>query len=77
MVDAAALVFALLATIGVIRRLPFAYSAYTVVSLVIFISAPKATEPLESLPRFILVLFPLWMSLALWLEKRGRSLDRV
>ncbi|HYM45624.1 MAG TPA: mannosyltransferase family protein [Solirubrobacteraceae bacterium] len=72
MVDAAALVFALIATIGVIRRLPFAYSAYTVVSLVIFTSAPKVTEPLESLPRFILILFPLQMSLAPWLDKRGR-----
>jgi hypothetical protein len=73
MVDAAALIFALFATIGVIRRLPFAYSAYTVVSLAIFTSAPKPTEPLMSLPRFILVLFPLWMSLALWLDKRGRA----
>jgi hypothetical protein len=72
MVDAAALMFAVFATIGVIRRLPFAYSAYTVVSLAILTSAPKPTEPLMSLPRFILVLFPLWMSLALWLDKRGR-----
>ena len=72
MVDAAALIFALLATIGVVRRLPLAYSAYTVVSLAILTSAPKATEPLASLPRYILVLFPLQMWLALWLEKRGR-----
>lgn len=71
-VDAAALIFAVFATIGVIRRLPPAYGAYTVVSLVILTSAPKSTEPLMSLPRFILVLFPLWMSLALWLDKRGR-----
>jgi Mannosyltransferase (PIG-V) len=73
MVDAAALIFALFATVGVIRRLPFAYSAYTVISLAIFTSAPKATEPLMSLPRFILVLFPLQMWLALWLDKRGRA----
>ncbi len=72
MVDAAALIFALLATIGVVRRLPLAYSAYTVVSLAILTSAPKATEPLASLPRYILVLFPLQMWLALWLDKRGR-----
>lgn len=73
MVDAAALIFALGATIGVMRRLPFAYSAYTVVSLAILTSAPKPTEPLMSLPRFILVLFPLQMWLALWLDKRGRA----
>jgi len=69
-VDATALIFALFATIGVIRRLPAAYSLYTVVSLAVFISAPKASEPLASLPRYILVLFPLQMALARWLDER-------
>jgi hypothetical protein len=72
LVDAAALAFALVATVGVVRHLPAAYGAYTVLSLIVFASAPKTSEPLQSLPRFILVLFPLWMWLALWLDKRGR-----
>jgi hypothetical protein len=72
MVDAAALVFALVGTVGVIRRLPPAYGAYTAVTLVVLTSAPKATEPLVSLPRYILVLFPLQMWVAAWLHQRVR-----
>jgi Mannosyltransferase (PIG-V) len=74
MLDLAALGFALIAAIGVARRLPLAYSAYTIVALVVIVSAPKASEPLVSLPRYILVLFPLQMWLAMWLdERRGRA----
>ncbi|HYM46434.1 MAG TPA: mannosyltransferase family protein [Solirubrobacteraceae bacterium] len=71
--DAAMLVLALAATIGVIRRLPFAYSAYTVITLVLLVSAPISGQPLVSLPRYILLLFPLYMSIALWLDRRGRA----
>ncbi len=70
-VDAAALVVALLATIGVIRRLPLAYSAYTVLSLVLLVSAPKSGEPLVSFPRYVLLLFPLQMAIAAWVDRRG------
>jgi hypothetical protein len=72
-IDSASLIFALLATVGVIRRLPVAYSAYTVITLAVFVSAPKPTEPLVSLPRYVLVLFPLQMWLARWLDERGRA----
>ncbi|MEA2314392.1 MAG: hypothetical protein QOI03_1084 [Solirubrobacteraceae bacterium] len=71
-VDITALGFALIATIGVLRRLPFAYGAYTIVSLVILTSAPKANEPLASFPRYLLVLFPLQMVVAVWLHDRKR-----
>ncbi len=74
LLDFAALAFALLGAVGVIRRLPLAYSGYTGVVLAVIVSAPKASEPLVSLPRYILVLFPLQMWLAVWLdERRGRA----
>jgi hypothetical protein len=65
------LVFALVATVGILRRLPIAYGAYVIVALVIPLSAPIPEEPLRSLPRFTLVLFPLWMWLATVVERRG------
>jgi hypothetical protein len=69
LVDFAALVLAVTATVGVVRRLPVAYSAYTIVALVVFVSAPKRLEPLLSLPRFVLILFPLQMAIAVWLDE--------
>ncbi len=70
LVDFAALVLAVCAAIGVVRHLPVAYSAYTIAALVVFSSAPKRLEPLLSLPRFVLVLFPLQMAIARWLDER-------
>ncbi len=66
------LVFALVAAFGVIRRLPAAYGAYVAAALALPLSFPVATQPLMSLPRFLSVLFPLFMWLALAL--RGRRL---
>lgn len=65
------LVFALVATVGVLRRLPFAYGAYVVVALGLTLSYPVDAQPLMSLPRFVLVLFPLQMWLARWVGGRG------
>jgi hypothetical protein len=77
MIDAGALIFALVATVGVVRLLPFAYSAYTVISLALLVSAPKAVEPLASLPRYILVLFPLQIWVAVWVDRRRWGLPWV
>lgn len=65
------LTFAAIAAAGVLRRLPIAYGAYVVAALLIPLSAPLPEEPLRSLPRFVLVLFPLWMWLATLVERRG------
>lgn len=65
------LVFALVATAGVLRRLPIAYGAYVLVALALTLSYPVAAQPLMSLPRFVLVLFPLQMWLARWVGGRG------
>ena len=47
------------------RRLPLAYVAYAVAALALPLSYPVAPQPLMSLPRFLLVLFPLFMWLGL------------
>lgn len=72
----ATLVFALVGTVGVLRRLPFAYGAYVAAALMLPLSYPVSPQPLMSLPRFVVVLFPIFMWLALVCEER-RITDRV
>lgn len=62
--DAAFLLFAVVATAGALRRLPLAYGAWAAVALAVPLSHPVDTQPLLSLPRFVLVLFPLHMWVA-------------
>src|SRR4051812_10898468 len=59
------LVFALVAAVGALRRLPAPYGAYVVAALALPLSFPVAPQPLMSLPRFLAVLFPLFMWVAL------------
>jgi hypothetical protein len=61
------------ATIGVLRRLPLAYGAYVLVALALPLSDPVSSQPLMSLPRFLLVLFPLGIWLAMWLSEHPRA----
>jgi len=58
------------AAAGALRRLPAAYGAYVVVALALPLSYPVAPQPLMSLPRFLAVLFPLAIWLALWMTGR-------
>jgi hypothetical protein len=64
---------ALVALAGVVRRLPPAYGAYALASLAVPLSYPVGPQPLMSLPRFVLVLFPLWMWLGWWLARHPRA----
>ena len=70
------LAFALVALAGALRRLPFAYGAYAAVALLLTLSYPVDAQPLMSLPRYVLTLFPLQMWLARWSGERGRT-DRA
>ena len=70
--DLAFVVFALVALVGVARRLPLAYAAYTAAALVVAVSAPTQYEPMMSLPRYVAVVFPLQIWLAMWAVDRGR-----
>jgi Mannosyltransferase (PIG-V) len=64
---------ALPAVVGTLRRLPLAYGAYVLAALALPLSYPVASQPLMSLPRFLVVLFPLSMWLAAWLDRRPRA----
>jgi hypothetical protein len=66
----ATLVFAVVATVGVFRRLPRAYGAWVAASLVLPLTFPVSPQPLMSLPRFVSVLFPVFMWLAVVCEER-------
>jgi hypothetical protein len=61
------------AALGVLRSLPLAYGAYVLAALALALSYPVAPQPLMSLPRFLVVLFPLTMWLAAWLAARPRA----
>jgi hypothetical protein len=64
------LLLAAAAVAGALRRLPAAYGAYVVAALALPLSFPVAPQPLMSLPRFLAVLFPLAIWLALWMTGR-------
>ncbi len=66
------LAITLVAVVGVLRRLPAAYGAYVVAALALPLSYPVGPQPLMSLPRFVAVLFPLAIWLALWMTGNAR-----
>jgi hypothetical protein len=66
------LLLALLGLVGVWRRLPAAYGVYVLAALALPLSTPVASQPLMSLPRFLVVLFPLSIWAAAWLAPRRR-----
>src|SRR5262249_4444987 len=66
------LVAAVPAVVGTLRRLPAAYGAYVVAALALPLSYPVGPQPLMSLPRFLAVLFPLFMWLGAWMADGGR-----
>ena len=70
------LCFAIAGAVGVLRRLPLAYGLYVVAALMLPLSYPVAAQPLMSLPRFVAVLFPIFMWLGAYCEER-RLTDRV
>jgi hypothetical protein len=71
------LAFALVALVGALRRLPLAYGAYAGAALAMTLSYPTDDQPLISLPRYVVVLFPLQMWLALWTSRREGRLERT
>ena len=59
--------------VGVLRMLPLAYGVYVILALALPLSYPVASQPLMSLPRFLVVLFPLSIWLAAWLTAHPRA----
>jgi len=72
LVDFGFLLLALIGTVGVFRRLPLAYGAYCLALVVMAVSAPAPLRPLASLPRYVLLLFPIQMWLGAWAHERRR-----
>lgn len=67
------LLTAIPAVVGVLRRLPLAYGLYVLAAMTVAISYPtKGLDPLTSLPRYLVVLFPMGMWLAAWLTEHPR-----
>jgi hypothetical protein len=67
------LVAAIPALVAVLRRLPAAYGVYAIVALALPLSYPVSGQPLMSLPRFLVVLFPLSIGSAAWLCEHPRA----
>jgi len=65
------LLFGVVACWGTLRRLPPAYGTWVAVALLVPLSFPVGPQPLMSLPRFLAVLFPIFMWLALVCDERG------
>jgi hypothetical protein len=68
------LLAAIPAAIGALRLLPPAYGVYALAALALPLSYPVGPQPLMSLPRFLVVLFPLNMWLAVRLVPLPRAL---
>lgn len=56
---------------GAARRLAPAHAAYAIAALALPLSYPASPQPLMSLPRFVLVLVPLFLVLGAWLARAG------
>jgi mannosyltransferase PIG-V len=67
------LIAAVPAVVGVLHRLPLAYGGYVIAALALPLSDPVRAQPLMSLPRFLVVLFPLNIWFAAWLAERPRA----
>ena len=72
LIDFAFLAFALVGLIASWRRLPFAYFAYTLALLAEGLSYPTQMDALVSFPRYLLVMFPIFIGWALLLTPRRR-----
>lgn len=71
------LVLALAALVACGRRLPAELAAYAGVVLLACISSPAVGQPLWSLDRYTLTIFPLWMAAGAWLSRRRIALPAV
>jgi hypothetical protein len=63
------LVVAGVVLVSCLRRLPLEYGAYAGLALMMCISSPVVQQPLVSLDRYVLTIFPLWMAAGAWIAK--------
>jgi hypothetical protein len=72
LIDMGFLLFAAVGLVAAWRRLPFAYLAYTLALLAEALSYPTQGEPLASFPRYVLVMFPIFIGWSTLLAPRRR-----
>src|SRR5207244_13400884 len=65
-----ALLLGAVATVGALRRLPIAYGVYPLMALALALTTQLRPEPLRSLTRYLVVVFPLFMWLAIVCERK-------
>jgi hypothetical protein len=73
LIDLAFVIFPIAGTIAAWRRVPFAYFAYTTGLLAFDLSFPAYKEPMQSISRYTLVIFPVFIGWALLLKRRPRT----
>lgn len=71
------LVLGAVALVGALRTLPVAYGAYCLASLAMPLSYPVTPQPLASLPRYEVVLFPLFAWGSGWVVRRRMTSEAV
>jgi hypothetical protein len=52
------------------KRLPLHYSLFSLTMMLFVLCEPRQYEPLLSVPRYFLVIFPIFMLFALWSQNR-------
>lgn len=72
LIDLGFALFAIVGLVGAWRRVPFAYFAYAAVLLAQAMSYPVSHEPLGSISRYVMVIFPVFIGWALLLRRRPR-----
>ncbi|MDE3131726.1 MAG: hypothetical protein KGL16_11290 [Acidobacteriota bacterium] len=65
------LAVAILGLISAWRLLPKEYVLFGALAIIVFTSSAVAMEPLKGIDRYMLPIFPLWIGVAAWAEKRG------
>jgi hypothetical protein len=56
-----------------VRRLPLAYTVWSLLTIGFPLLFPNTFQPLYSMPRFVLAAFPVFIALALFTERRPRA----
>jgi hypothetical protein len=64
------LVIAAIFLVACFRRLPLEYGAYAAAALMVCVASPMHGQPLISLDRYVLTIFPLWMAAGAWVQRR-------
>jgi hypothetical protein len=77
LIDLAFLAFAIVGLAAAWRHVPIAYFAYALALLAQATSYPRQDEPLPSLPRYLAVIFPIFIGWALLLRPRPRLTKAV